>query len=167
MGEYRFACYQLNSDGTTDWKVDKNPIAQDILDEYQVITQVVIDIRPIMIDYECASRNRDALLEAVSSINERARMLNLDLRQSENFTYESMNVMNQHVNNFLYSARVFIDRSGDRLKRLYGERSAQCTNFRCAASALYDSHFSYRFVYGIRNYAIHCDLPLSLVQLSS
>ena len=72
-----------------------------------------------------------------------------------------MNEMNTLVNNFLLSTRAFVDRSEARIKREFGDNSYEFKSFKKDTSYLYDTYFSYRFLYTLRNYGTHCDIPIT------
>ncbi|MFN2588078.1 MAG: hypothetical protein ABR613_08175 [Actinomycetota bacterium] len=64
---------------------------------------------------------------------------------------------------WLQAIRVFLDHTETRLKRRYGEDSQEFNAFDEATSAMYDSFFSYRFLYRLRN-AQHVDFtPIGIV----
>lgn len=70
-------------------------------------------------------------------------------------------VLRMHFLNWLLSARVYLDHSETRLKQRYGNESLEVEAFREITSEQYDSYFSYRFLYKLRNYAAHHDFPLN------
>ena len=73
---------------------------------------------------------------------------------------------NRRILNFLYSFRTFLDHWETKLKRRYGKDSEQVRRFKAACSDAYDSCFSYRFIYKLRNYAQHYEMPLGNLSLS-
>jgi hypothetical protein len=81
---------------------------------------------------------------------------------------EMMRLMiNRHILNFLSAARMFLDHSEYNLKKRYGQNSNRLERFKNACSSAYDAQFSYRFMYELRNYSQHCDMPLGTLQLQS
>jgi len=75
--------------------------------------------------------------------------------------------INRHILNFLSAARMFLDHSEYNLKRRHGQASNRLERFKNACSSAYDTQFSYRFMYELRNYSQHCDMPLGNLQLQS
>lgn len=71
------------------------------------------------------------------------------------------------LTNFLCSASAFRDRSKMRIESRYGNDSAQLKAWKAVVRTAYDTHFEYRLLYYLRNYAQHHDIPLSLVPVSS
>jgi hypothetical protein len=74
---------------------------------------------------------------------------------------------NRRILNFLCSVRTFLDHSESNLKARYGEGSERIKRFDEARHQAYETVFSYRFVYRLRNYVQHCDMPLGSFSLSS
>lgn len=74
--------------------------------------------------------------------------------------------VNRHILNFLSSVRTFLDHSETNLKRRYGPDSERL-KFQDACSNAFDSSFSYRFLYRLRNYVQHCGMPLGALSLHS
>jgi hypothetical protein len=61
--------------------------------------------------------------------------------------------------NWLLSFRAYLDHTQRRLTKRYGKNSAQLKAFKDATAAEFDGHWSYRFMYKLRDYAQHCDFP--------
>lgn len=72
---------------------------------------------------------------------------------------------NRFLFNFLTSSRTYLDHTETYLKRTYGSTSVEATKFKEQTIKLYDSHFEYRFIYKLRNYAQHCAIPLNKITL--
>lgn len=66
---------------------------------------------------------------------------------------------------WLQAIRAFLDHTETRIKRRYGEASAEFKRFDEATSAMYDSFFAYRFIYRLRN-AQHVDFAAIAFVLS-
>lgn len=75
--------------------------------------------------------------------------------------------INRHLLNFLSAVRTFLDHTETKLKRHYGSDSNRYKRFKDACSQAYDTNFSYRFLYRLRNFAQHCGLPLGTLTLHS
>jgi hypothetical protein len=61
--------------------------------------------------------------------------------------------------NWLLSVKAFLDLTQAQLTRRYGAGSDELTRFEQATKSEYDSHFSYRFIYKLRNFAQHSAFP--------
>jgi hypothetical protein len=60
---------------------------------------------------------------------------------------------------WLLSVKAFLDLTEAQLRRRYGQGSAEFGRFKAATAAEYDSSFSYRFIYRLRNFAQHSAFP--------
>lgn len=65
---------------------------------------------------------------------------------------------------YLASFKSVLDHWETHLKRLYGNDSKQVKDFKVSTAVEFDSYFSYRFVYELRNFTLHCKFPISKVQ---
>lgn len=75
--------------------------------------------------------------------------------------------INRQILNFLTSMRTFLDHTQTRLDRTYGTESEQFKRFKAVEGQAFDGHFSYRFVYKLRNYTQHCGMPLGHINAGS
>jgi hypothetical protein len=151
--------------GGTGFSFDQNPIEEDELKEYDKIVSLIIDLRVFMLGYECARQNWTALGQAMDGL--RQQILSAHFATSPvDFSLDTLITMNQHIVNYIISSRTFIEHSESHIKRTYGETSQQYLELKAEQSRFYDSHFSYRFNYILRNYIVHRDLPISRAEIS-
>jgi hypothetical protein len=80
---------------------------------------------------------------------------------------EISNRVNSKLRNFFSEFRAFLDYTETHLKTCYGEHSKEFKDFKAACSREYDSNVSYRFVYKLRSYAQHSDVPINNVSIES
>ena len=73
--------------------------------------------------------------------------------------------VNRYMLNYLSAVRTYLDHSETNLKKCYGRKSQRFLRFKSACSDAYDEHFPYRFLYELRNYAQHCGMPISALEL--
>ncbi|MCU4797361.1 hypothetical protein OB971_20075 [Bacillus cereus] len=71
--------------------------------------------------------------------------------------------VNINILKYLASFKSFLDHWETHINRLYGKKSAEFGAFKKATAVEFDGHFSYRFIYELRNYTLHCDMPVSNV----
>ncbi len=71
--------------------------------------------------------------------------------------------LNRLLMNYLSSIRTYLDHSETKLKKRYGKSSSEFDNFKKCTSEFYDNKFAYRFIYKLRNYAQHIELPISII----
>lgn len=75
--------------------------------------------------------------------------------------------INRLIINFLSSFRTFLDHFDRTLSKQYGNDSQIYLLFKKNLSYYYDNCFAYRFLYHLRNYTQHCDLPIHSITFSS
>jgi hypothetical protein len=69
--------------------------------------------------------------------------------------------INRRLRGFFTEFFFFLEYAERKLKRQYGKESQQAQDFKQATSEQFDSSFAYRFVYQLRHYAQHINLPLN------
>jgi hypothetical protein len=67
--------------------------------------------------------------------------------------------MSRLLANIASMFRSFLDHSDAYVSREFGKESEQWGTWKGQQSALYDGHFSYRFMYKLRNFMQHVDMP--------
>lgn len=75
--------------------------------------------------------------------------------------------INRRVLNFLSSFRTYLDHTETRLTREFRDDSSRVDEFKTLCSYHYDNCFAYRFMYELRNYAQHYDMPVGNMRLQS
>ncbi len=79
----------------------------------------------------------------------------------------------QHLNfnrlflNYLSSLRTFLDHNEVAIKRKFGKESNEVEKFKNITKNCFDSYFSYRFLYKLRNYSQHIGLPIDEIEISA
>jgi hypothetical protein len=75
-------------------------------------------------------------------------------------------VINRRLANYLSSMRMFLDYSEFRFKRAHKEHADRLKAFQHSRSQLFDTSFSYRFAYKLRNYTQHFGLPVGDISIT-
>lgn len=96
------------------------------------------------------------------------KIINQFEQNRESFIYEKESVpyikeLNRLLINALGSFFCFINHYEYILKTKF-EKNTFSESFKKICSNYFDNHFEYRFLYKLRNYAIHCNIPVSLIQ---
>jgi hypothetical protein len=73
---------------------------------------------------------------------------------------------NRRFLSFLSAVRTYLDHTGTRLKRQYGD-GEPFDSFKKACRSAHDGSFAYRFLYQLRNYSQHCGLPIGHVVVAA
>ena len=76
-------------------------------------------------------------------------------------TDQMLGNVNLHIMNYLSSVKTFLQHSEFNLKKKYGKNSQRFKSFKNATNHAFDTCFSYRFLYHLRNYVQHCGMPVA------
>ncbi len=136
-------------------------------DEYRRYVRDATMVLGFFSDYEQYEMVRHAYGEYLYLLERQAEALANHLLISEVGRYQLVHNINRRLRSFFSEFRVFLDYTETKLKRRYGRDSAQVATFKEACSRRFDDSFAYRFVYKLRNYALHVDLPLNAMSLAS
>lgn len=60
----------------------------------------------------------------------------------------------------------YINHYENDLKDFTGKNSEQVKKFKCITSKYFDNYFEYRFLYKLRNYSVHCSIPITTISSS-
>lgn len=161
-----FGYYIPKSDGTYDFFVHKQLISPDVLTEFHNICSVVFDLQPIIFAFDVVERNYQ---ELISSTNDHRMQLNnsatvnirLNLVAIDGFILTA-----QKITNFLSSASAFLTQTEIQLKKVHGKDSHEFGLWDTRRKELHAGNFSYRFLYELRNFSQHRNLPLSSFNLA-
>ncbi|TDM00832.1 hypothetical protein [Macrococcus carouselicus] len=131
---------------------DKNMIGRNFLstqdeDMLSKVYKTFSKINNTKIVYSMVKENAKELLEYIGKLN--------DQEQSE-VNYQS----NRYLLNYLAMARLFIDRVEENIAENYTKNSVEYINFKKLTSNEYDSSFTYRLLWDLRNYTQHYALPI-------
>lgn len=98
-------------------------------------------------------------------INEMKSFRNfIDTYKKEEISYRKFSDdINSYILKYLASFKSFLDHWETYINRLYGKDSKELKDFKKATAIEFDGYFSYRFIYELRNYTLHCDMPVSKV----
>lgn len=96
------------------------------------------------------------------------KIINQFEQSRESFVYEKESVpyikeLNRLLINALGSFFCFLNHYEYILKTKF-EKDTLSKPFKKICSNYFDNYFEYRFLYKLRNYAIHCNIPVSLIQ---
>lgn len=95
----------------------------------------------------------------------------LDLTQyldkEENSETESLKKIGYHTNrltiNYLSSAKLFIEHSEKKIKSLCGKNSQEFNDWKLTTKKEFETYFSYRFLYHLRNFTQHYGFPVGAI----
>ncbi len=118
-------------------------------------------------DYQQFEQVRDSYADYRHLINRYNQEYSVRPRVNAVVTTEMNHAINRRLRTFFTEFRFFLDYAERKLKRQYGKASAQASEFKRATSIQFDNSFAYRFVYQLRSYAQHINLPINALSLQS
>jgi hypothetical protein len=125
-------------------------------EEFQNIQKYIQTLLMFQKDYE-------RLAIAAKSLKSYEDTITSFLRNDISYV-ELKNAILERLLNFVATFRSVLDHWETYLKRTYGGKdSGEVKEFKLATGKEYDQYFSYRFIYELRNYTLHCDMPISRV----
>lgn len=68
-------------------------------------------------------------------------------------------LLNTRILNYMMSVKTLLDHMETSINRRYGENSTEFVEFKALTANEFDSKFSYRFMYKLRNFVQHCGMP--------
>lgn len=153
---YNFGWYELRN-GEIFLKGDREISA----DEFKKIGQ-----SSELLSYFNMNANYYDMME--KNLNEVLKIINQFEQNRESFVYEKDSVLyikelNRLLINALGSFLCFLNHYEYILKTKF-EKDTVSKSFKDICSNYFDNYFEYRFFYKLRNYAIHCNIPVSLIQ---
>lgn len=136
-------------------------------DQYRRYVEDVLTVLACWSDYRQFTMVRHAYVEYAGLLQSYETMLSRPMRLDEVLRDDVAHGINRRLRGFFSEFRVFLDYTQTKLKRRYGGDSGQLRAFKDACARQFDGNFAYRFVYGLRNYALHVNLPLNAMSLVS
>lgn len=70
---------------------------------------------------------------------------------------------NRFLINYLSSSKMFIEHTEMNIKKLFGDKSFEYKTWKSVTSQEYDTYFSYRFLYQLRNFTQHYGFPVGTI----
>ena len=118
-------------------------------------------------DYQQFEEVRSSYAEYRQLIDHYRRKYSVRPRLNAVVTGKMNHAINRRLRTFFTEFYFFLEYAERKLKRQYGKDSEQAKNFKQATSEQFDRSFAYRFVYQLRGYAQHINLPINALSLKS
>jgi hypothetical protein len=135
--------------------------------EYRDYVRDAATVLGFFSDYEQYAMVRHAYAEYFNLLERQATAPANHVHLNEVVRAQIVHNIDRRLRSFFSEFRVFLDYTETKLKRRYGADSEQVAAFKAACSRQFDRSFDYRFVYRLRNYALHVNLPLNAMSLVS
>jgi len=136
-------------------------------EEYRRYVEDVLTVLTCRSDYRQFTMVRHAYVEYMGVLRRYEEALAGPVRLDEVLEDDLVHNLNRRLRSFFSEFRVFLDYTEAKLKRRYGNGSEPLRIFKDACARQFDNTFAYRFVYGLRNYALHVNLPLNAMSIAS
>jgi hypothetical protein len=157
----RFGYYIPQQNGTLDVYVGVNVATAEVLAELHEIVSVVFNLQPIIFAFDVVERNYREFLDSIDAYRSRLDDVKHGLPVDISIVMDGFISVSQKVTNFLSSTTAFLAHSEMQLRRVHGHDSAELNSWNEKRKNFHADHFSYRFLYELRNFAQHRNLPFS------
>lgn len=157
----RLGSYINMPDGTFDASLLPEPLEERQVSEMQATLQVALDIEPFVLSYEVLELSYNNLNVVAQRACEVLGDISPNMFPNLAVVYDTKIKLQHGVMDFLSSQRAFLDHTETHLKRLYGKDSTEFLDFKRRTNVLFDSKFSYKFLYQLRHMAQHVTVPIS------
>lgn len=144
-------------DGKVSVKVDKE-ILYDEFTRIEKSREILSYVNLNYYYYEMLMKNFDEVLSVIRIFEQKRDEFTYDV---EMLPY--IKELNRTVINALGSFSCFINHYEYILKKKF-DGSGIYDRFKCICKAYFDNYFEYRFCYKLRNYVVHCNIPVTLIQ---
>lgn len=135
-------------------------------EEYRNYVRDAATVLGFFSDYEQYAMVRHAYVEYLNLLERQAAALANHAHLNEVMRSQIVHNTNRRLRSFFAEFRAFLEYTETKLKRRYGAGSEQARAFKTTCSHKFDTSFDYRFVYKLRNYALHVNLPLNAMSLT-
>lgn len=167
MPNKRLGYLVFRPNGSFDSKILTKPMNEAVRTEFDRITSIIPNVRPVMFAAQMAQRNLRELakFERRGTTPKAFGELTPSIQAEAAFNHKIDAA--RHILNFLCSFRAFLDHCDEYLCTEYGKTSKQREGFKQETNHQFDSRFAYRFSWKLRNFAQHFSIPISNDSITS
>ncbi len=160
----RIGYYKQQEAGTINTNILEKDFSEESYAEYKQYIKIVFELQPIIILHEATLRNYSEL--EASILNSEQKLKDKVLKNGAEYLLVTEGVtIIQRVNNFLASASSFLSVSDVKLNKCYGKGSNEEKTWNQYRKIIHKDSFAYQFIYELRNYAQHYELPISTLKV--
>jgi len=135
--------------------------------EYEEYLEAERLVHRFLSDYQQFDEVRNSYIEYRNVVNHYSQKYSVKSRTNPVVSGEMNHAINRRLRTFFTEFYYFVEYAETKLKRQYGKDSEQAKEFKKATSEQFDNSFAYRFVYHLRHYAQHINLPINALSLQS
>lgn len=162
----RFGYYVPKPDGTMDIFVHSIVADSDVLAELNEIVGVVFKLQPIVFAFDIVEKNYSEFVNLIKEYELKLSSLNAANIAPVPIALDAMISVSQKITNFLSSTSAFFAHTDKQLQKLHGKDSVERNTWDENRKDLHAGSFAFRFLYELRNFAVHRDLPFSSLNFS-
>lgn len=162
----RFGFYIPKQNETWDVSVHNQAMSADVLNEFHETCSVIFNLQPIIIAFDVVERNYQELVDSIEVHRSHLSNSVMASMRPISSAIDGLVLVNQKISNFLSSTSAFLGQTETQLRRLYGAGSSELNLWNEKRHNLYQTSYSYRFLYELRNFTQHCSLPFSSLNIA-
>lgn len=132
-------------------------LSDDELETYDKKTNILMEFVNDFSLVEYVKLNYESLMELLSETIIKAAKEPSFIGSYPFKTFPSL--FNSRILNYLMSVKTLLEHMETSINRRYGEESTELLEFKSLTANEFDSKFSYRFMYKLRNFVQHCGMP--------
>jgi len=157
----RIGYYIKRNDSILDFCIHKSDFDQVCKDEFDKYCKIIFQLQPIVIAYEAVSLSYYELRKSLDDYDN--IWLEKSIPGAGYFCIAISHLIEstQKVTNLLSSVTAFLASTQIRLKKEVGEVDPRYILWDSLRKKLHNENFSYRFLYELRNYSQHSNVPIS------
>ncbi|MBJ6728022.1 hypothetical protein [Geomesophilobacter sediminis] len=157
----RFGYYIPKPDGTMDISVHCTVVDSDVLAEMNEIVGVIFNLQPIVMAFDVVEKNYKELVNLIDESTSHLNSLTSSILAPVSVVMDVMTSLSQKTTNFLSSTSAFLAHVDRQLEKIHGRDSTEWLTWDAKRKDLHAGSFAYRFLYELRNFAQHRDIPFS------
>ncbi|WP_426960312.1 hypothetical protein [Muricoccus radiodurans] len=162
----RFGYYVPRDDGTVDVSVQDGEFTQELWHEFSEVMRIVVALRPLVISYLALEEDHGELRQVEAIIAQSLEGAPNAFGIVPAMLLPALARAQRHVSNFLGSAATFRDRILKWFATTYRDEPEIVGLPPREFSFAYDRSLAYRIMYNLRNYALHQNVPVSLMPIT-
>jgi len=160
----RIGYYKQQEAGAIDVNISEKDFSDESYVEYKQCIKIVFELQPIIMLHEATLRNYSELEASILSSEQKFKDKTLKNGSQYLLVTEGVTII-QRINNFLASASSFLSVSEVKLEKCYGKGSNEEKTWNQFRNEMHKDSFAYQFIYDLRNFSQHYQLPISTLKI--
>ncbi|MDH0061464.1 hypothetical protein [Leclercia adecarboxylata] len=146
------------SDGNEVNKINEiKPLTNEEIEGYNIQKNILMEFVNDFALLEYVRLNYESLMEL---LNETVMKVAKEPSFIGSYPFKTFPfLLNTRILNYMMSVKTLLDHMETSINRRYGGDSTEFVEFKALTANEFDSKFSYRFMYKLRNFVQHCGMP--------